>query len=59
MLVKFKKQYTYFLENNEEFRFEVGYWYECKAISDLYCVTSIDGAIEITLNEEQQKRYLE
>ena len=59
MLVKFKKQYTHYLENNKEFNFEVGYWYQCKLISSLYCVTSIDGKIEIVLNEEQQKKYLE
>ena len=59
MLVKFKKDYTVYKENNEEFTFEKGYAYQCKMIQDLICVESIDGKIGLALNVAEQEKYLE
>lgn len=59
MLVKFKRDYTVYQENNKEFTFEKGYAYQGKMIQDLICVESIDGKVGLALNEEEQEKYLE
>lgn len=60
MLAKFKRDYTVFLPNNEEFTFEKGYSYLLGNLS-INCVTvaSLDGKIIIDLNYEETAKYIE